>query len=68
MKSDKPLIERKLSVFLYLLRRDSEERDDLRTYKMAFRQAEWYMIYNLLQAARFAFRMQQAERHNSIED
>ena len=26
------------------------------------------MIYNLLQAARFAFRMQQAERHNSIED
>lgn len=52
----------------YLLCRDSEERDDLRTYKMAFKQAEWYMIYNLLQAARFAFRMQQAERHNSIED
>ena len=24
--------------------------------------------YNLLQAARFAFRMQQAERHKSIED
>ena len=24
--------------------------------------------HNLLQAARFAFRMQQAERHNSIED
>lgn len=35
---------------------------------MAFKQAEWYMIYNLLQAARIAFRMQQAERHNSIED
>ena len=35
---------------------------------MAFRQAEWYMIYNLLQAAQFAFRMQQAERHKSIED